>query len=75
MDFQTWQSAATIFAILLGAVLGSAAVGTACVVWVRKMVFGYGGSALCLTGMVLLGLSVWQSVRFGLSTTEVKFEA
>jgi hypothetical protein len=66
MDIETARSIGTVFAILLGAILGCAAIGAACIVWVRKMAFGYGGSALCLTGMVLLGLSVWQSFNLHL---------
>jgi hypothetical protein len=67
MDIETARSIGTVFAILLGAILGCVAIGAACIVWVRKMAFGYGGSALCVTGLVLLGLSVWQSVNLRLN--------
>jgi hypothetical protein len=58
-----------------GVVFGSAAIGTACFVWVRKQVFGYGGSALCLAGLVLLGLSIWHSVEFGVGSNGLSFKA
>jgi hypothetical protein len=37
--------------------------------WVRKQIFAYGGSALCGAGVVLLGLSIWHSVQFGVNSS------
>jgi hypothetical protein len=75
MDSQAWDSAAKIAPVLAGVAVGSAAIGTACVVWARKHVFGFAGSALCIAGIVLIGLSIWQSVEFGVSSSGVNFKA
>jgi hypothetical protein len=75
VDSQTWESAARFIAILAGVIFGSAAISAAVVVWVRKQVFAYGGSALCVAGVVLLGLSIWQTVEFGVSATGLNFKA
>jgi hypothetical protein len=51
-----------------GGGVGSAAISTACWVWLKKQIFAYGGSALCGAGVVLLGLSIWHSVDFGVTS-------
>lgn len=51
---ETWTYAA-------GLIIGSAALLTACYVWIRKQVFGLGGGTLSFAGILLLGLSVWTS--------------
>ncbi len=75
MDFQTWASAATTVAIFAGVIFGSAAISSSCVVWVRKQIFGYGGSALCFAGVILIGLSIWHSIEFGVGSTGLSFKA
>jgi hypothetical protein len=61
-------TAAQVLAVVAGVVFGSAAISTACWVWLRKQIFAYGGSALCGAGVVLLGLSIWHSVDFGVTS-------
>jgi len=65
----TWTAATRAIAVLAGVVFGSAAISSACWVWVRRQIFAYGGSALCGSGVILLGLSIWHSVEFGISGT------
>ena len=57
---------AHVLATLLGEP-GCPAISTACWVWLRKQIFAFVGVALCGSGMVLLGLSIWHSVEFGVS--------
>jgi hypothetical protein len=68
-DPSTWNAATRVIAVLAGVVFGSAAISSACWVWVRRQIFAYGGSALCGSGVILLGLSIWHSVEFGISGT------
>jgi hypothetical protein len=75
MDSQAWELAAKIVAILAGVVIGSAAIGVACAVWARKQIFAYGGSALCMAGVVLLGLSIWPSIELAITATGVHLRA
>jgi hypothetical protein len=58
---------AHVLAVLAGVLFGSAAISTACWVWLQKQIFAFGGSALCGAGVVLLGLSIWHSVEVGVS--------
>ena len=58
---------AHVLAILAGVLFSCAAISTACWVWLRKQIFAFVGLALCGSGMVLLGLSIWHSVEFGVS--------
>jgi hypothetical protein len=60
--------AAHVLAVIAGVVFGSAATSTACWVWLRKQIFAYEGPALTGAGVVLLGLSIWNSVEFGISS-------
>jgi len=69
MDSQTWELVARIAAFLAGIGLGGAALATATVIWGRKQIFGYGGSALCVAGVLLLGLSIYSSIRISVSPT------
>jgi hypothetical protein len=56
---------AHVLAVLAGVFFGSAAISTACWVWLRKQISAFRGSALCGAGVVLLGLSIWHLVEFG----------
>ena len=51
-----------IAVMVVGLIIGSAAVLTACFVWLRKQVFGTGGIVLSLVGVILIGLSIWSNV-------------
>jgi hypothetical protein len=44
--------------------LGSIAIASACFRWVRSHVFGYGGAALLITGLILLSLSIRSTLEF-----------
>src|SRR4051812_5726549 len=75
MDSDTLNTFVKIAAIAAGVIFGSTSVGSACFVWVRRQLFGYGGSALCTAGVILIGLSIWHSVEFGVSATGINFKA
>jgi hypothetical protein len=75
MDSQAWDLATKIAPVLVGVVVGSLTIGTACVVWARKHVFGFAGSILCIAGIVLIGLSILQSVEFVVNPSGIKFSA
>jgi hypothetical protein len=60
-----------VLAVLAGVVFGAAAISTACWVWLRKQIFAFGASALCGSGVVLLGLSIWHSVEFGINGNSI----
>ena len=75
MDAGTWDIAGRTVAVFAGDVLGSDSIGTACWVWAKKQIFGLGGATLSLAGIVLLGLSIWHSVEFGISGEGVNFKA
>ena len=65
---------AHVLAVLAGVFFGCAAISTACWVWLRKQTFAFGGSALCGSGVVLLGLSIWHSVEFGVSGSRLSLK-
>jgi hypothetical protein len=65
---------AHVLAVLAGVLFGCAAIATACWVWLRKQIFAFGGSALCGSGVVLLGLSIWHSVEFGVSGSSISLK-
>ena len=67
-------SEAHVLAVLAGVLFGCAAISTACWVWLRKQTFAFGGSALCGSGVVLLGLSIWHSVAFGVSGSSISLK-
>lgn len=68
---------AHILAVLAGILFGSAAISSACWVWLRKQIFAYGGSALSGAGVVLIGLSIWHSVdvKVGITSASMKLES
>jgi hypothetical protein len=68
MDAQT-------LAIVAGILFGGIAIVVACFVWLRKQVFGFGGAALCIAGLLLLSLSIWRSVEVGVSATGITLRA
>jgi hypothetical protein len=49
---QAWELAAKVAPVLVGVVFGSVAIGSACVVWARKHVFGFAGFDAKLRGAV-----------------------
>lgn len=57
---------------LAGIVIGSSAVLCACYVWMKKQVFGMGGSVLSLMGMALMGLSIWSGIHIKVSETGIE---
>jgi hypothetical protein len=75
MDSQAWDLAVKIAPVLVGVVFGSLTIGTACFVWARKHVFGFAGSVLCMAGIVLIGLSIWQSVELVVNRDGIKLSA
>ena len=60
--------------IVVGLVLGSLAIGTACAVWWRHQQFGTGGSFLSVVGLVLVGMSIWSRVSFSVGGATVDLE-
>lgn len=54
------------WAYIVGIVVGTVAMLTTCLVWFRKQVFGTGGAVLSLFGVMLIGMSVWGSVKITL---------
>lgn len=58
----SWDTVKLI-AVLFGIGLAALSVSSACWIWVRKQLFGFGGSALCTSGVVLIGLSIWHNVQ------------
>jgi hypothetical protein len=75
MSATVWHQTATIVAIFAGVLFGSAAISSACWVWIKRQLFAYGGSALCFSGVILIGLSIWQSVEFGITEKGMTFKA
>jgi hypothetical protein len=49
--------------VVVGLVVGVVCVGTVCLVFGRRRTFGLGGSVLCFTGLLLIGLSVWKNAE------------
>jgi len=47
-----------------GIVFGSVLLLAVAIVWIRKQVFGLGGSVMSLFGVTLVGLTVWKTVQF-----------
>ena len=58
----------------VGLVLGSAMIGTVCMVYFKKQVMGFGGSVLTIFGVVLVGLSVWSTVQVRVSKEGLEVE-
>lgn len=61
-------------AFFAGIVIGSAAILAVAFVWIRKQTFGIGGSVLCSVGVVLLGLSVWTTMKIEISQQGISWE-
>jgi hypothetical protein len=49
--------------VATGLVVGVVCVSTVCLVFARHGSFGLGGSVLCFTGLLLIGLSVWKNAE------------
>jgi hypothetical protein len=56
------EQIARIVAIGTGIVFGAAAISSVSWVWLRRQIFAYGGSALSVTGIILIGLSIYKTV-------------
>jgi hypothetical protein len=56
------EQIARIVAIATGIIFGAAAISTVSWVWLRQQIFAYGGSALSVTGIILIGLSIYKTV-------------
>lgn len=65
MNIQQW-------AFVVGLVFGSLAVLSVIYVWIKKQVFGFGGGAISLTGVILMGLSIWSSVQIQITREGIK---
>src|SRR5690606_19919410 len=51
-------------AFYAGIVMGSILLLAVALVWVRKQAFGMGGSVMCLSGIALVGLTVFRTIQF-----------
>jgi hypothetical protein len=56
------EQLARIAAIAAGIVFGSWALSSVIWVWTKKQIYAYGGSALSVVGIVLMGLSIYKTV-------------
>ena len=63
----SWESTARIVAFFAGVLVGSLALTGVLFVWVKNQTFGFGGAVLSGAGVILIGLSAWQSVQLGVS--------
>lgn len=61
--------------VVAGLLLGALMVVSACWVWIRHQKFGTAGAVLCLSGVVLVGLSVYSRVSFKVGGIEAELEA
>lgn len=61
-------------AFFAGIIIGSIAILAVAFVWIRKQTFGVGGSVLCSVGVVLLGLSVWTTMKIEISQQGISWE-
>jgi hypothetical protein len=57
-----------------GIVVGATCIFAAILVWWRRQTFGFGGAVLCGVGVVLIGLSVWQTVEFEADKEKLSFK-
>lgn len=62
MSMADWEQGARIVAIGAGIIFGAAAISSVSWVWLRRQIFAYGGSVLSVTGIVLIGLSIYKTV-------------
>jgi hypothetical protein len=56
------EQLARIAAIAAGIIFGSWALSSVIWVWTKKQIYAYGGSALSVVGIVLMGLSIYKTV-------------
>lgn len=70
---------ARIGAIIAGIVFGGWALSSVIWVWTKKQIYAYGGSALSVVGIILMGLSIYKTVdvsaspdKIGLKLAEVE---
>lgn len=64
--------------LILGLLLGSIMLCTVLYVYIKRQIFGMGGSVLTTFGVLLLGLSLWKSVEVSVTSDggiQAKFEA
>jgi hypothetical protein len=61
-------------AFIVGIILGTGALISVFYVWIKKQVFGSGGTVLSLIGVTLVGLSVWSSVRISVTGSGITTE-
>jgi hypothetical protein len=62
MSIGDWEQAARIVAIGAGIIFGALAISSVSWVWFKQQIFAYGGSVLSVTGIVLIGLSIYKTV-------------
>jgi hypothetical protein len=62
MNMGEVEQAARIVAIGAGIIFGALAISSVSWVWFRRQIFAYGGSVLSVTGIVLIGLSIYKTV-------------
>lgn len=62
MSMGDWEQGARIVAIGAGIIFGALAISSVSWVWLKRQVFAYGGSVLSVTGIVLIGLSIYKTV-------------
>jgi len=60
--------------VVAGVAFGGIAICIAGAVWFRKEKFGFAGAVLVAAGVLLIGLSVWRSVKVDVGTSGFKFE-
>jgi hypothetical protein len=56
------EQIARVVAIGTGIIFGAAAISSVSWVWLRRQIFAYGGSVLSITGIILIGLSIYKTV-------------
>jgi hypothetical protein len=56
------EQLARIAAIIAGILFGSLALSSVIWVWTKKQIYAYGGSALSVVGIILMGLSIYKTV-------------
>ena len=66
----TGREVMSLIAVAVGIVLAVYVIGATTWKWKKESVFSYGGSVLCATGIVLIGLSIWGTATIHVSPTE-----
>ncbi len=67
MDMKNWT-------YVVGMILGAFVLISVCVVWLRHQKLGGGGTGLSVIGIVLVGLSIWSSVKLQVGDVRVELE-